>query len=1099
MKTKRRKINLSDVASLERSMSCQDVSFSRPRRRKSSLNSLADIENASVSFGTSIKGDADTMIPCGQSVENNNNSLHDVEYQNNSDDDLFGNLTVDENRSPSPILPSYASPTQKINRTKRSRQSLCSVNWSADETLLMKCSDQLFANEKKDDPKLSKTVQNVTDADIEKKSQKCSDTKSEMKNDSVFGDIDLSYVENQMNTNIKKNSKSEAHNNSPIKSKFDQVVEEPKPVAASTPSRACAGGNLMLKLKERLKANANQQTASSFHLRDAAKDFSKILLDVGGESQFLTQSQLKCKSLGPFYGLPAKVQNLMEQFRGIKKVYDWQHKCLSLPSISEGKNLIYSLPTSGGKTLVAEILIMRELLCKERDAILVLPFVAIVQEKVRNIAQFADELDFLVEEYAGSKGKIPPTKRRKRKSLFICTIEKANTLVNSLIEAQRLDSVGLVVVDELHMLGEGGRRGATIEMTLAKIMHVSCTTQIIGMSATLSNIGDLATFLHSEVYTNDFRPVTLDEHVKYEDSIYKVDTKNLNPDEQLTIDRPIGYANKEMSLRDTDHLATLVLEVIPDHSCLIFCATKKNCENVATMICKLLPESLKERKVREKKGILETLYQDSGNEGICPVLLKTIPYGVAYHHSGLTSDERRLIEGAYTDGVLCVITCTSTLAAGVNLPARRVIIRSPYVGRSFLSRAQYKQMVGRAGRAGIDTKGESYLILTKTQDKQRVMELVTGPVETCISSLMYDGGKGFKTLILNLIGLKIMTKLSDVKDFFSRTLISVQLKSLPDRFSYLSTTEDTSDNATLVENVTKNALQELLNLKLIKLVKLKEDENSPDSKDISDYGLEATKLGIATNRGSIDLTISNIVYDDMKLGLQNLVLLNYLHLLYLVTPHDACANIKPNWMFYFEEYGKLTPDEQTAATVIGVPENFIAMKAAGHRVRNKKFKDDVVSRFYVTLMLYHLFRGKSVWEVSVRFEQPRGFLQSLLSSSAAFASCVLHFTKELEEFWPYHALLEKLIQCLQYCTTAELIPLMEIPGVKIARAKQLFNSGFKSLAQIAKSEANNLVKNIEHLSKRQALQIIASAKVLLKEKIEELQAEAEELQTIPDI
>lgn len=145
-----------------------------------------------------------------------------------------------------------------------------------------------------------------------------------------------------------------------------------------------------------------------------------------------------------------------------------------------------------------------------------------------------------------------------------------------------------------------------------------------------------------------------------------------------------------MQRADPDHIAGLVSEVIPNESCLIFCPSKKNCEDLASLLCRLLPQKYyKEHKKTERKNLIEAIKNDIGGT-ICPILGKTIMYGIAYHHSGLTSDERRHLEDAFRLGILSVITCTSTLAAGVNLPAKRVIIRSPYVGKDFITLSKYK-------------------------------------------------------------------------------------------------------------------------------------------------------------------------------------------------------------------------------------------------------------------------------------------------------------------------------------------------------------------------------------------------------------------------
>ncbi|NXV91997.1 HELQ Helicase, partial [Calonectris borealis] len=776
--------------------------------------------------------------------------------------------------------------------------------------------------------------------------------------------------------------------------------------------------------------------------------------------------------IGPFYGLPSKVKDLFRQFRGIETLYEWQHDCLMLESLQQRKNLIYSLPTSGGKTLVAEIIILQELLCRQKDVLMILPYVAIVQEKVwvRGLSSFGIELGFLVEEYAGSKGRFPPIKRRIKKSLYIATIEKGHALVNSLIETERIDDLGLVVVDELHMLGEGSR-GATLEITLAKILYTSKNTQIIGMSATLNNVGDLQKFLQAEYYTNNFRPVELKEYVKIRDTIYAVDDKTENG---YTFSHLLNFKySSNLEKADPDHIIALVTEVIPKYSCLIFCPTKKNCENVASMVCKYLKKEFRAHREKEKQDLIKNL-KNIGNGSVCPVLKQTIPFGVAYHHSGLTNDERKSIEEAYSTGVLCLLACTATLAAGVNLPARRVILRAPYVANDVLKKNQYKQMIGRAGRAGIDSAGESILIVQE-KDKHLVQDLVNSPLENCYSNLLLELTKGMQSLLLSLVGLKIAVTCEEVDNFMCNTLLGVQQQLLSKEKS--------------LSEIIRDGLENLIEKGLLKG---RISEKDQDSKCI----LTITLLGKATYKGSIDLAYCNLLYRELKKGLEGLILESNLHLLYLATPYDMTSNCSPDWMIYLRQFNQLSAAEQKVADIVGVPESFITKKASGQAIR-KNVDSAVVNRLYLSFVLYTLLKETNIWSVSEKFNMSRGYVQNLLNSAASFASCVLHFCEELEEFWVYKALLTELTKQLTYCVKTELIPLMEVAGVLEARAKQLYNAGYKTLAHLANANPETLVKMIEHLSRRQAKQIVSSAKMLLSEKAEALQEEVEELLKVP--
>uniref|UniRef100_A0A3P9HEG6 Helicase POLQ-like n=1 Tax=Oryzias latipes TaxID=8090 RepID=A0A3P9HEG6_ORYLA len=911
---------------------------------------------------------------------------------------------------------------------------------------------------------------NVMAEDAEKE-QLCSDSEDLFGDwDSVLGDSILG------DTSLLQKLDATEHQDHPGQTPFQEELRLQGGDQSETPPR-CSNrpeeqqGPLPKRRSRRSVADLVKRTMLGNAAAPAAAPRTAVLKkavvseEISVAMQAMESISSQTTDLGPFFGLPSKVKELMHRLRGIQKLYDWQEACLNLDCVQQRRNLIYSLPTSGGKTLVAEILILRELLCRKKDCLLILPYISLVQEKVRGLASLGLELDFLVEEYAGSRGRFPPVRRRNRTSLYVATIEKAHSLVNSLIETGRLENLGLLVVDELHMLGEGSR-GAVMEMTVAKVQHLSKNTQVIGMSATLGNIQDLQAFLRAELYSSDFRPVQLKEFVKVNDSIYEVDPTQ---ESGFRFSRllPFKYSSS-MQKTDPDHIIALVTEVIPAHSCLIFCPTKKNCENVAAMICKYLKGDFLRHREAEKSRLLQDL-QDGGGGSMCPVLRRTVPYGVAYHHSGLTTEERRLLEEAFSHGVLCLLGCTSTLAAGINLPARRVILRSPYVATEFLKRTQYKQMVGRAGRAGMDSVGESVLILQE-KDRSAAKVLLCSPMENCYSRLLEEDAKGLLTLILSLIGLNVAASLQQLQDFLQGTLLCVQQRRL----------------------CTDGGLQDAV-LRCIHTLCSKDLITAADPHAAT---LQVTRLGRAAYKGGVDLTFCHLLYKDLSAGLEGLLLSSFLHLLYLVTPYELVPQCSPNWMIYLRQFTSLSAAEQKMSAAIGVPESFVARKAAGQTVK-KGVDAAPAQRLYLALVLLCLLKETSVWGVAERFQLSRGFVQTLLSSAAAFCSCALHFAEELEELWPFRSLLAALTQRLTYCVKAELVPLMEVAGVMEARAKQLYSAGYRTLTHLANADPAVLSRTVENLYTKQAAMMVASAKMLLSEKAAALQEEVDELLALP--
>ena len=329
---------------------------------------------------------------------------------------------------------------------------------------------------------------------------------------------------------------------------------------------------------------------------------------------------------------------------------------------------------------------------------------------------------------------------------------------------------------------------------------------------------------------------------------------------------------------------------------------------------------------------------DSGP--LCSTLLRTLQHGIAYHHSGLTSDERRHLEDAFRQNIICVICCTSTLAAGVNLPAKRVILRSPYIGRDFITLSKYKQMVGRAGRAGMGDMGES-IIICAPKDNVRVASLLGSPMDEAASSMHLDESRGIRNLMISAIGLGMAVCRTDLQKLISRTLMAVQAERLNINANEL--TDKMIEHLFKVKAVSvvepTTSMMNSSNTSLLFESQLNQHASDANSsienahhaskmnKSSSSGGgdvvatkkkavknttrniilkpstqLEISKLGKAAFKSCIDLAKAQIVYKDLVQAQSSLVLLDYLHLLYIVTPYaPAEINVYPNMQIYYTQ------------------------------------------------------------------------------------------------------------------------------------------------------------------------------------------------------
>uniref|UniRef100_A0AAV2LMJ9 DNA polymerase theta n=1 Tax=Knipowitschia caucasica TaxID=637954 RepID=A0AAV2LMJ9_KNICA len=747
------------------------------------------------------------------------------------------------------------------------------------------------------------------------------------------------------------------------------------------------------------------------------------------------------------WGLPKPVLDRYHKL-GVTHMFEWQAQCLAVGRVLHGGNLVYSAPTSAGKTLVSELLMLKRVLETKKKALFILPFVSVAKEKMHYLQNVFEEVGVRVEGYMGST---VAAGGFSALDVAVCTIEKANSLINRLIEENAMGMLGMVVVDELHMVGDSGR-GYLLELLLTKILYLSQKqnitgslsegVQIIGMSATLPNLSLLAKWLGAELYQTDYRPVPLLEHLKIGSNFY---------DKSLTVIRKFTPA---ISVKgDDDHIVSLCYETVSEgHSVLLFCPSKNWCEKLADGIAREFYSLQHKKTPCERDPQPVTLDVDGLKEvvaqlkqtpaGMDPILQRTVPWGVGFHHAGLTFDERDVLEGAFRQTTVRVLAATSTLSSGVNLPARRVIIRTPTFNGHLLDPLTYKQMAGRAGRKGVDTTGESVLVC-KEAERQKGITLLTGNLRPISSCLGKGEGEGVTTsmlrAILEIIVGGVASKPQDVRLYASCTLLAASL------------CEGIQTNVETNKGAIEASVEWLMDNEFIHIQKEEEERYCP------------TQLGSATLSSSLSPPEALGIFADLQRAMKGFVLENDLHILYLITPlYAEWTTI--DWYQFFCLWEQLSSSMKRVAELVGIQEGFLARSVSGKLVAKtdkQRRQMAIHKRFFTTLVLHDLVNEVPLGTVASKYNCNRGQLQSLQQSASTYAGMVTIFCKRLG--WHNLELLLSQYQTrLSFGVQRELVDLVRVSILNATRARALFAQGLCTVAELARATVENVEKALRN-------------------------------------
>ncbi|MHA1648793.1 MAG: DEAD/DEAH box helicase [Candidatus Helarchaeota archaeon] len=420
------------------------------------------------------------------------------------------------------------------------------------------------------------------------------------------------------------------------------------------------------------------------------------------------------------------------------------------------KNFLFCIPTGVGKTLLGILAAIKALPFK---TLWCFTLKAIANEKYMDFKELFKDLGIRI----GIKTGDYSTERDnylKNYDWIITTPEAADSLLTT--KPSWLKEVNLVVLDEIHMVRDESR-GFKYEDVVAKSHYHNFN--LVGLSATVSNAVELGRWLNANVIFSDWRMVPLKKGVLYGNQIYYT-KKNIESLRRYTSDDAVNAAINFME---------------KDEQILCFVDSRLRIQEKARKCVQFL----KDRGWKPDKDIT---IPDT-ESGVGELLNELVQYGIAFHMAGLSLENRKAIEDLFRAGILKVIWATPTLAAGVNLPAKRVIqdgYKRASRGRwTWLPVIEMHQRWGRAGRPQYDKVGYGYVIarrsstdetgkrLKKEEEIARLLEkYVTGTPEPIVSKYLVE--TNLYCSLLRCIRANYARTVNQILKYYEYTLSNIQ-------------------------------------------------------------------------------------------------------------------------------------------------------------------------------------------------------------------------------------------------------------------------------------------------------------------------------------